>query len=310
MYIIILIVIAIVFLISPVFRCLLLNVHKYIVDRLRDIYIYIRYKKYNEAKQLNQIIFVSHPSVAYGSGKTLMTVKFFYNYYKRYNNKVVYIKDDKGNYVKKIQKLVAFSNLSINGIPTIPFDSLEMIEEWKDKKEELEKNDSNSIYKLIILTDELGCVLNSRSFKSNITNSNINAILQQRHLGVTLWVSSSQRFSYVDALYRNSIDKALTCRLIGFLDFKKRLLLTEMYLGQDLENATGAIQPKPLKRKCYFIIDKDYTRYDTTHMIEDLIHKSKTGDLISDEEYLKSIQNDNINITVKNVTKKKKGLFR
>lgn len=292
-------------LMSPVFRCLLLNIYSYVYNRAIDIYIYIRYKKYNLAEQQNMMIFVANPKTAFGSGKTLMMCKYFYSYYKRYNNKVIYVKDEKGDYVKKIQHIVCFSNLDIKGIPTIWFDSLEMLEEWKDKKAELEQNDPDGIYKLIILTDELGAVLNSRSFKSNITNSNINTILQQRHLDVCLWVSSSQRFSFVDALYRNSIDKCITCKLCGFLGYKKRLLLTESYLAQDVENAGTDIKIKPIKRKCFFIVDSDYDRYDTKHMITDLIHKAKTGDLISDEEYLKAIQLENSNVNI-NIPKKVK----
>lgn len=307
MQLLIILVLGFICLISPVFRCFLMNIFKYIYNRLVDIYKYIRYKKYNEAKQLNMMIFVANPKTAFGSGKTLMMTKFFYNYYKKYNDKKIYVKNDVGDYVPKIQKLVCFSNLDIEGIPVIWFDSLEMIEEWKDKKSELEKDNPDSVFKLIILTDELGAVLNSRSFKSNITNSNINTILQQRHLDVCLWVSSSQRFNFVDALYRNSIDKCITCKLCGILDFKKRFLLTESYLAQDIENigSTSDIKIKPIKRKCFYIVDSDYTRYDTKHMITDLIHKQKTGDLISDEDYLKSIQLDNQAINIK-VSKKKK----
>jgi hypothetical protein len=260
------------------------------------------------------ITFIADPKSkqVFGSGKTLMMCKFLYEYYKKYNDKVIYIKDESGKYIKKIQKIVVFSNLDINGIVTIPFTSLEMIEEWKDKKTELETNDSDNVYKLIILSDELGAVLNSRSFKSNITNSNINAILQQRHLDICMWVSSSQRFNYIDALYRNSIDKVTTCRLVGLLDFKKRLLITETYLAQDVENIalTTEQKIKPLERICYFITNDDYSRYDTKHMINDLIHKQKTGDLITDKEYLESIQIDNniTNVNIKN--KSKKRLFR
>lgn len=314
MWILILIFIMFMVAISPVFRCLLLNIHKYIINRLIDIYKYIRYKKYNLAKQVNMVTYVANPKnkQVFGSGKTLMMCKIFYTYYKRYNDKVIYVKNECGKYVKKIQKIVAFSNLDINGMVTIPFTSLEMLEEWKDKKAELEKNDPDSIYKLIILTDELGAILNSRSFKSNLTNSNVNVILQQRHLDICMWVSSSQKFSYIDALYRNSIDKVTTCKLIGLLDFKKRLLMTETYLAQDVENIalTTESKIKPLERICYFITNDDYSRYDTKHMIDDLIHKRKTGDLISDKEYLESIQLDNniTNINIKN--KKKKGLFK
>lgn len=300
--------------ISPLFRCLILNIHRYLYNRLLDIYRYIRYKKYNNARQVNMVTYVANPKSkqVFGSGKTLQMCKMFYQYYKKYNNKVIYVKNEDGKYIKKIQRIVAFSNLDIKGMVTIPFTSLEMIEEWKDKKAELEKNDPDSIYKLIILTDELGAILNSRSFKSNITNSNINAILQQRHLDVCMWLSSSQRFNYIDALYRNSIDKVTTCKLVGLLDFKKRLLMTETYLAQDIENIalTSENKIKPLERECYFISDEDYDRYDTKHMIEDLIHKQKTGDLITDKEYLESIQLDNniTNINIKN--KKKKGILR
>lgn len=308
MYILVIFIVGFIFIMSPMFRCLLLNLHRYIINRFIDIYKYFRYKKFHNAKQLNMMIFVAHPKTAFGSGKTLMMTKFFYNYYKKYNNKIIYITNADGVHEKKVQRLVAFSNLDITGISTIPFDSLEMIEEWKDKKADLEKNDPNSVYKLIILTDELGAVLNSRSFKSNITNSNINTILQQRHLDVCLWVSSSQRFNFVDALYRNSIDKCVTCKLIGLLDFKKRLLMTESYLAQDIENvgSTSDIKIKPIKRKCFFILNSDYTRYDTKHMIADLIHKQKTGDLITDEEYLKNIQLDNQSINIKVPKKLKK----
>lgn len=310
MLLLVLIVIGFACIVSPVFRCLFLWLFKYIYDRLRDIYIYIRYKKYNIAEQRNMIIFVANPKKIFGSGKTLMMVKYFYRYYKKYNNKIIYVKNEEGKYVKKIQKLICFSNLEIKGIPIVWFDSLEMIEEWKDKKAQLEEENPDCVYKLIILSDELGAVLNSRSFKSNITNSNINAILQQRHLDVCMWVSSSQKFNYVDALYRNSIDKCITCRLIGLLDYKYRLLYTEVYIAQDFENITDPEKLKPLKRKCFYILNSDYNRYDTKHMITDLIHKQKSGDLISDEEYLKAIQLENTSINVKVNTKKKKGLLK
>lgn len=308
MFILIIFIVGLMFLLSPTFRCLFLNLHLYIYNRFKDIYKYFRYLKFHEAKQLNMICFVADTKVSFGSGKTLMMCKFFYNYYKKYNNKKIYIKDENGKYIPKIQKIIAFSNLKIEGIDTISFDSLEMIEKWKDEKEKLEKENPNCIFKLIILSDELGAILNSRSFKSNITNSNINAILQQRHLDVTLWVSSSQRFSFIDALYRNSVDKCVTCKLIGFLDFKKRLLMCQSFLAQEFENCGTEIKIKPLTRKCYFIVDDDYTRYDTKYMIEDLIHKQKIGDLITDEEYLKNIQLDNQSINIK-ISKNKKKKF-
>lgn len=307
MLFIILLIVGFIFLISPTFRCLLLNLHKYIFNRLVDIYKYFRYLKFHEAKTQGVLCFLASEKKVFGSGKTLMCVKYLYNYYNKYNNKKIYIKDEEGNYIPKIQKIVVFSNLDIEGIPSIWFDSLEMLEEWGAKKKELEENNPDCIFKLIILTDELGAILNSRSFKSNISNAGINTILQQRHLDICLWVSSSQRFNFIDALYRNTIDKAVTCRLIGLLDFKKRLLYTESYLAQDVENVgnIGDNKIKPLKKKCFYIVDDDYNRYDTKHMIDDLIHKQKSGDLICDEEYLKNLQLDNQSINIK-ISKKKK----
>lgn len=310
MFILIIFIVGLMFLLSPTFRCLFLNIHKYIYNRLKDIYKYIRYKKYNLCKNEGMLTFVASEKQAFGSGKTLMCVKYLYSYYKKYNDKIIYIKNENGKYVKKIQKLVVFSNLEIKDVPSIWFDSLEMLEEWGDKKQKLEEENPDCVFKLIILTDELGAILNSRSFKSNITNSNINTILQQRHLDICLWVSSTQRFNFIDCLYRNTIDKAITCRLLGFLDFKKRLLYTELFLAQDLENvgSVGDNKIKPLRKKCFYISDDDYIRYDTKHMISDLIHKQRTGDLISDEEYLKNIQLDNQSINIK-ISKNKKRKF-
>lgn len=289
----------VILLIFPFTRCVIFHLPQYIYNRTVDFWDWTYGLKKNEAQFLGIRCFVANAEQAMGSGKTLNLANYVLSYYNQYNNKK--IKKDNKIY---IQKIIIFTNFTIEGIPSIPFRSFEQLNEWDALKKKLEAEDPGSIYKCLFIADELAAVCNSREYRNNFTISNLQALLQQRHIGILGFLGSAQRFKMVDAAYRNICDLCVTSKLIGLLPWKKRFLLSEFYLGHDMEESQSELMVKPVGLEVRFLYNKNYNCYNTHQIATQLIHNKNN---FTDAEILNNLalhQDNNTNVKLKKKYKK------
>lgn len=291
----------IILLIFPISRCIIFHLPQYIYNRIIDLWDWFYNLKCNEAQFLGIRCFVANSEQAMGSGKTLNLANYVISYYNQYNNKK--IKKDGKIY---IQKLIVFSNFNIKGVPVVPFRAFEQFNEWEALKSNLEEKDPTSIYKCLFVCDELAAVCNSREYRNNFTVSNLQALLQQRHFGILGFLGSAQRFKMIDAAYRNICDLCVTSKLLGLLPWKKRFLVSELYLGHDMEEAQSELMVQPVGLEVKFLYNKNYNCYDTHEIAMQLIHNKNN---FSDEQILNNLalhQDNNTNLKLKKKYQKSK----
>lgn len=294
MLLIILLFVLIFFIISPVFRCLVFNIHKYIYHKIISVYEYIRYKEYNIPVFLGMTLWCGNSEKPMGSGKTLALCNTVVSIYNRYNNKVFIDKETKQ---KKIVKIMVLSNIVLNEIDYIEFKGFDQITQFTNLKNKLEEENSNYSYFLYVLLDESSVFLNSRNFKNNFTIEQLNDLTQVRHNQIQLLGFTSQRFEMTDVNIRRLSSYVKTCNLIDipFLN-KKRFLLIRTYISRDLEEATSELMVKPISVNCYYIGNNKngwhYGGYDTNEMAGKIQQKISEGDYLSDEDFNKLITNE------------------
>ena len=97
-------------LLSPIFRCALINPHFTIGYTFKDIFNWFKFRQWRCASCGELICY----SGLFGRGKTLSAVHKVVSLYRRYNDKVVYDKYRK-KYVK--QRVVILSNVELVGVP-------------------------------------------------------------------------------------------------------------------------------------------------------------------------------------------------
>ena len=268
-------------LIYPVTRVIILHFPQYVCNRLTDLYEWFFKLKCNEAVHWGCRVYTANSLQAMRSGKTLSMVNAVIRYYKRYNNKKIYVGD-----IKKVQKIIVISNICIPSIPCLKFMSFEQLNTWFDLKTEMEEKEPNNVYKCLFVLDEIGAVCNSRQYRDNFNIANISSILQMGHLGIQGLVGTSQRFSLCDALLRQVTDLCITSRLIGLLGYRKRVLINCHYIGHDMEEAQNDMVLKPIKMTAHFLYNKNYNCYNTLELATELTHSK---DFLSSEEVLQNL---------------------
>lgn len=270
----------ILFIIQPFFRFSVF--HPFVVGKwgIMDIFNYFRYKRYNEFTGYGKIEnLIANNSQAFGCGKTLTMVNQVVDIYNRYNNKVVY-DFDKKIFVK--QKIRVFSNVSFTNIPYIPFDGITQFARIEDYYK-VPAYPYNEVFQpqdiIIFAVDEIGHVFNSRDFKTNFSTETLTRMLQVRKNKV-LWLGTSQRWSLVDKIIRETSSTVTTCKKWW------RFILLQEYDAWELENAKSQDMLKPLSMRVWFALDKDYNAYDTNQLVNALDKQIIDGDFITTEEIL------------------------
>lgn len=298
---ILLVFLLVILLIFPITRCVIFHLPQYIYNRITDLWDWFYNLKKNEAQFLGVRVFIANSEQAMGSGKTLNLANYVISYYNQYNDKK--IKKDNKIY---IQKLIVFSNFNISNIPTVPFKAFEQLNEWELLKKNLEEKDPCSIYKCLFVIDELAAVCNSREYRNNFTISNLQALLQQRHLGICGCLGSAQRFHMIDAAFRGITDLCVTSKLLGLLPWRKRFLISQYYLGHDMEEAQSELMVQPVMLDVKFLYNKNYNCYNTHQIATQLIHNKNN---FSDEQILNNLalhQDNNTNLKLKKKYQKSK----
>lgn len=293
MIIIIAIFLLIFFIISPVFRCAVLNLPKYVIHKAISFGEFIVYKEYNIPIFLGMTLWCGCSEKPMGSGKTLALSNTIVSIYNQYNDKI-YI--DKETKQKKQVKIMVLSNITLKEIPYVEFKGFDQITQFVSLKNKLEEENPNFSYFLYVLLDESSVFLNSRNFKNNFTIEQLNDLTQVRHNQIQMLGFTSQRFEMTDVNIRRLSSYVKTCNLIDipFLN-KKRFLLIRTYISRDLEEATSELMIKPIAVQCKYISDKKgwhYGGYDTHQMAGKIQQKISEGDYLSDEDFNKSITNE------------------
>lgn len=262
---IICVVLLLMYIFFPSFRCVINHPFLTVYYMIKDIYKYFRYCRWREYKHYGYLTIFNG---LFGKGKTLSSVFYARRVYQKYNGKKVYdFKEKKW----KIQYIHIVSNVHITDIPYIQLQSL------YDILEIVKNNDGVSVW--LICVDEMSTQVNSREYKTNFTTDLLNVLLTCRHYRLEI-IGSSQRFNHVDALVRQVTSSAIECNKFW------RILRWDIYNAWTIENTSDITKVKPLKTKTIFIQDKDFESYDTTACVENFKENVLSGKHLTDMEIL------------------------
>lgn len=274
------------------FRVAVLNPFSTVFYAVRDFVLYLRYRKWRNAKDGYIYCFVG----LFGKGKTLASVRYVLRQYKKKNNKKIYDFDRK---MWVMQKINIVSNVDLS-VPYVKFTGLQQIVDISKIQHDYDiEHDCKTI--TLVLGDEFSVQMNSRQFKTNIDPLFLNTLLTCRHHHIGI-VYNAQRFGHVDALMRQVTYHVIDC------DKQWRFMVHREYDAWDLENATTPTNCKPLRRYGWFIREKDFKAYDTLACVDNLTKSCESGDMLSEEEILALQANNGSNMDV--VSKPSKRFYK
>lgn len=256
---------------SVTLRIAVLNLFQLLYYAPRDIWKWLRYKRWNEGKMGNLIAFVG----LFGKGKTLSAVHYIVSKYNKYNNRRIY---DFNRKKWVTQKVHVISNVDLSGIPYEHFSGLVQVIQAAQQYRQLDE-ENNTLTLIYILGDEFSVQLNSRKFKENIDPLFLNTLLTCRHHHISL-IYTSQRFNFVDALLRQVTSFVVSCNK------NWRFMVHRQYDAYQLEYATDLLLVKPIRRFGWFVRDQDYNAYDTLACVDNLSKSCQEGDMLSEDEIL------------------------
>ncbi len=296
-------------------RCLIFHLPQAIYYAVKDIYTYIKEKKWQDFKYYGIHMFVG----MFGHGKTLSMSMIARLLYKRYGDTIRYVSnyDLKGiPYIplKNFNQIVDLGKEAIESEKKSKYLSKDELEEiaqglrslppyyldskgnvkkiyrrkvkiGKDEKGEpiYERKILRPVYKgTVVLISEIEALLSHRSYAS-FPLAMLNSLCQQRKAKIFI-LCDAQRYFMVDKIWRSITTWVIDCNKAW------RLQHMEYYDAWDYENAMNVQLIKRHRNKWRFIYDKDYNSYDTTQMISQDMSK----DFISNDEQLTRIGLDNM----------------
>lgn len=234
------------FVMSPLFRCVLFNLHRCGFYTVYDIFDYFGKQKWKEFNYYGIQMYIG----MFGHGKTLSMTHDARMIYDRFGDKVRFI-----------------SNYKLNDIPYIPLINFNQLVDIGEEE--------NSPYiGTVVLIDEIENVLSHRNF-ANFPLSLLHTLTQQRKKKVYI-LCSAQRFFMVDKLFRAITTNVIDCNKYW------RFQHQEIYDAWDLENSMNYSMIRRLYNSWFFIRNIDYDSYDTSEMIK----KGTAEDFISNESAL------------------------
>lgn len=241
---IIILILIILLLIFPFFRCLVFNLHRVYFYGIKDIIDYFKEKKWTKFNRYGIDMFIG----MFGNGKTLSMTHDARLIYKQFGNSIRFI-----------------SNFELKGIPYIPLINFNQLVD-------LGEEEDNIYQATVVLIDEIENLLQSRNYAS-FPLALMHMLTQQRKKRVYI-MCSAQRFFMVDKLWRSITTNVYDCNKIW------RFQNMKVYDAWDYENG---MNPQLLQNKgniWWFVKDADYNSYDTSEMIM----KGSAEDFISNEE--------------------------
>lgn len=234
------------YVIFPLVRVIINNLHLIGIYSIVDLIDYIRYRKWRDFNLYGIDLFIG----MFGHGKTLSMTHRARLIYKKYGDRVRFI-----------------SNYKLVGIPYIPLVNFNQIVEIGEESDQ--KYDGT-----IVLIDEVENVLSHRNY-ANFPLAMLHTLTQQRKKHVYI-MASAQRFFMVDKIFRSITTNVFNCNKYW------RFQHCEQYDAWDLENAMNYSLIKRLSNSWWFIKNQDFNAYDTSEMIM----KGSAEDFISNEESL------------------------
>lgn len=260
------------FALLPEFRYTVFHIFSVFGYAVRDGYKYIKYKRWNEFGEFGQMnMYIAHSSQPFGSGKTINVTAYAKMIYDRYNGKMVY-NEKLGKWQE--QKICIVGNYRLLDIPYIPLVAHQQIIECT----ETENEEYYICY--LILIDEMGTQFNNRSWKDNLSEDLLSAILQQRKNKVAV-LGTVQDYSLFDATLRKLCTKVYVCQKHW------RFCRVTTYFAKDVERADGNLSLlKPQGTRVLFANDRLYNSYDTNEKVSKLVKDIENGEMLSNKEIL------------------------
>ena len=262
----------------PAFRCMIFHPFKTVFYAIKDLILYIRRHGWNNLKTGEIVCFCG----MFGRGKTLSVVHHIVaKKYRKKDGKLVWCSERK-KLVR--QRVHIISNVHLNGVSYEKFVSLEQIVKISDYMHDYDiANDCKTV--VLVLGDEFSVQLNSRNFKTNIDPLFLNTLLTCRHHNIALYLTA-QRFAHMDALMRQVTLYVVECSKLW------RFQRLYYYDAWDMECANNPQMIKQCKPAgCWFVTDKDYNSYDTMACVENLKKDMKAGNMMTEAEILALQQN-------------------
>lgn len=261
----------VIFILVPQVRCFIFNLPSSIFLAIIDIKNYLLHKLFNTAP----FGYIDCYCAEFGGGKTLSVTSKICNLYKKYDGKKVWHPELKKMVTQKIQIL---SNVELVGVPYIKLVSMEQFIKACEVKHD-EDIANNTLTITYLLGDEFSSQMNSRNFKTNIPTSLLNKILTSRHY-YSAWYITSQRFSQVDKLIRES------CRYVVECSKTWRFLINDRFYAWEMENCNNPLILEPVDTCCLWVSNKMYNQYNTYSCVENLSDDWKNGKYLDDKEVL------------------------
>ena len=254
----------------PKLRCALCHPLGLILYGSKDLYYYFRHNLKNLYRTGELVAYVG----LFGKGKTLSAVHKVVTAYKKYDGKIVWCSRRKKLVTQRIKVI---SNVALS-IPYEDFVSLEQIVVDAERKEVYD-DEHDTLTITLVLGDEFSVQMNSRNFKKNIDPLFLNTLLTCRHYHISLFYTA-QRFQHVDALLRQVTSYVVDC------DKTWRFQGNNQYVAWEMENATNPLLLTPVRRRAWFVKDKDYEAYNTLACVGNLKKDMQEGNMLSEEEIL------------------------
>lgn len=254
----------------PKIRCAVFHPVSTVYYGVKDLYYYVKHNMWHLYPTGELVAYVG----LFGKGKTLSAVHKVVSAYNHYDGLPVWCSR---RHKMVTQRIKVISNVSLS-IPYEDFVSLEQIVLDAERKSAYDDaNDTLTI--TLVLGDEFSVQLNSRNFKKNIDPLFLNTLLTCRHYHISLYYTA-QRFMQVDALLRQVTSYVVDC------DKTWRIQGNNEYDAWEMENAVNASLLRPMRRRAWFVRDRDYNAYNTLACVGNLKKDMQEGAMLSEAEIL------------------------
>lgn len=261
----------------PKIRCAFFHPVSTVYYGCKDAYYYFKHNLGNLYPTGELVAYVG----LFGKGKTLSAVHKVVSAYRAYDGLPVWCSR---RHKMVTQRVKVISNVSLS-IPYEDFVSLEQV--VLDAERKAEYDDANDTLTItLVLGDEFSVQLNSRNFKKNIDPLFLNTLLTCRHYHISLYYTA-QRFMQVDALLRQVTSYVVDC------DKTWRLQGNNEYDAWEMENAANVSLLRPIRRRAWFVRDRDYEAYNTLACVGNLKKDMQEGAMLSEAEILALQVNQN-----------------
>lgn len=261
----------------PKVRCAFFHPASTVYYGSKDLYYYFKHNLKNLYPTGELVAYVG----LFGKGKTLSAVHKVVSAYHAYDGLPVWCSR---RHKMVTQRVKVISNVSLS-IPYEDFVSLEQV--VLDAERKAEYDDANDTLTItLVLGDEFSVQLNSRNFKKNIDPLFLNTLLTCRHYHISLYYTA-QRFMQVDALLRQVTSYVVDC------DKTWRLQGNNEYDAWEMENAANVSLLRPIRRRAWFVRDRDYNAYNTLACVGNLKKDMQEGAMLSEAEILALQVNQN-----------------